>query len=74
MQGGEPIFAGERCVGVTTTGGYGHFVRESLGFGYVPPPLAVPGTDLTVDVLGQRRKVTLRTDPAYDPANHRLRA
>ena len=74
VQGGEPIFAGERCVGVTTTGGYGHFVRESLGFGYVPPPLAVPGTDLTVDVLGQRRKVTLRTDPVYDPANRRLRA
>ena len=74
VQGGEPIFAGERCVGVTTTGGYGHFVRKSLGFGYVPPRLAVPGTELTVDVLGQRRKVTLRTDPAYDPANSRLRA
>ena len=74
VQGGEPIFAGERCVGVTTTGGYGHFVRKSLGFGYVPPSLAGPGTELTVDVLGQRRKVTLRTDPVYDPANSRLRA
>ncbi len=72
--GGEPIFAGERCVGVTTTGGYGHFVRQSLGFGYVPPSLAVPGTRLTVDVLGQRRRMTLRSEPVHDPANLRLRA
>ena len=74
VQGGEPIFAGERCVGVTTTGGYGHFVRQSLGFGYVPPSLAGPDTELTVDILGQRRRVSMLKDPVYDPANHRLRA
>ena len=74
VQGGEPIFAGERCVGVTTSGGYGHFVGLSLGFGYVPPSLTVPGTALTVDVLGQRRRATLRTEAAHDPANLRLRA
>ena len=72
--GGEPIFAGDRCVGVTTTGGYGHFVRQSLGFGYVPPSLSEPGTALTVEVLGQRRRVTILKDPVYDPANVRLRA
>ena len=74
VQGGEPIFAGERCVGVTTSGGYGHRVDQSLGFGYVPPSMAGPGNGLTVDVLGQRRQVTVHDDPVYDPANHRLRA
>ena len=74
VQGGEPIYAGERCVGVTTSGGYGHFVQQSLGFGFVPPSLAGPGTALTVDVLGQRRQATVHRDPVYDPANHRLRA
>ena len=73
VQGGEPIYAGERCVGVTTSGGYGHFVQQSLGFGFVPPSLAGPGTALTVDVLGQRRQATVHRDPVYDPANHRLR-
>ena len=48
VQGGEPIFAGDRCVGVTTSGGYGHRVDQSLGFGYVPPSLASPGNGLTV--------------------------
>ena len=74
VQGGEPIFAGERCVGVTTTGGYGHFVRQSLGFGYVPPSLAGPDAGLTVDILGRRRRVSMLKDPVYDPANRRLRA
>ncbi len=74
VQGGEPIYAGERCVGVTTSGGYGHFVQQSLGFGFVPPSLAGPGTALTVDVLGQRRRATVHRGPVYDPANHRLRA
>ena len=74
LQGGEPIFAGEECVGVTTSGGYGHFVRQSLGFGYVPPAVADSGAELTVEVLGQRRRATLLDEPAHDPANERLRA
>ena len=74
VQGGEPIYAGERCVGVTTSGGFGHYVGQSLGFGYVPPSLAEPGTALTVDVQGERRQVTLRTEPVHDPTNLRLRA
>ena len=73
-QGGEPIYSGESCVGITTSGGYGHFVRQSLGFGYVPPALAAPGAALTVEVLGQRRQATIHTDPVHDPANERLRA
>ena len=74
VQGGEPIFAGESCVGVTTSGGYGHYVRQSLGFGYVPPALAEPGAALTVEVLGRRRQISLLAEPVHDPANERLRA
>ena len=74
VRGGEPIFDGERCVGVTTSGGYGHFVRKSLGFGYVPPALATNGTDLQVRLLGERRRVRVLDAPAYDPASQRLRA
>ncbi len=74
VQGGEPIVSGDRCVGVTTSGGFGHFVQQSLGFGYVPPSLAGSGKALAVDVLGQRRQATVHGDPVYDPANLRLRA
>ncbi|MYF52059.1 MAG: aminomethyl transferase family protein, partial [Gammaproteobacteria bacterium] len=74
VRGGEPIFTGERCVGVTTSGAYGHYVRKSLGFGYVPPALAAPGSDLQVRLLGERRRMSILDAPAYDPASKRLRA
>ena len=74
VRGSEPIYHGGDCVGVTTSGGYGHYVRKSLGFGYVPPQLATPGTELGVDLLGERRRAKVLQEPVYDPANERLRA
>jgi dimethylglycine dehydrogenase len=74
VRGNEPIFSGERCVGLTTSGGYGHYTKKSLGFGYVPPALAAPGSKLEVALLGTCCALNILTDPAYDPANERLRA
>jgi dimethylglycine dehydrogenase len=74
VRGGEPIFTGDDCVGVTTSGGYGYTVEKGLGFGYVPPALADSGTELTVGLLDSRCKAIVLAEPAYDPANERLRA
>ncbi len=74
VRGGEPIFVGDSCTGVTTSGGYGHFVEKSLGFGYVEPRYAAPGTELSVGLLGERHTAVVIRDPAHDPANKRLRA
>lgn len=74
VRGGEPLFDDGRCVGVTTSGAYGHYVRKSLGFGYVPPQLAKPGASLEVGLVGERRRVRVLAEAAHDPANLRLRA
>ena len=74
IRGSEPMFVGETCVGVTTSGGYGYAVEKSLGFGYVTPELGEPGTEMTIGVLDNRRRATVLGEPAYDPANERLRA
>ena len=74
VRGGESIFAGDNCTGVTTSGGYGHFVKKSLGFGYVEPRYADPGTELQIGLLGERRRAVVIRDPVHDPANERLRA
>ena len=42
MHGGEAVLVGDRAVGVTTSGGYGHTTGKSLGFAYVEPELAAP--------------------------------
>jgi len=71
--GGEVVFADGSCVGVTTSGGYGHAVKKPLAFAYVAPGLARPGTSLEVQILAERRPAVILAEPAYDPANLRLR-
>lgn len=73
-RGAEPIFSGDECVGITTSGGYGHATEKSLGFGYVDIENAKPGTQLGIDLIGKRCRATVLADPVYDPSNERLRA
>ncbi len=72
--GDEPVFAGERIVGVTTSGAFGHVTGKSLAFAYVDPGLATPGTALAVEILGETRPARVLAEPVWDPANRRLRA
>lgn len=74
VRGNEPIFSDNICVGLTTSGGFGHFVKKSLGFGYVTPELSGPGTELEIGLLGERCNAQVLKDPVHDPENTRLRA
>ena len=74
VRGGEPVFDGERVIGVTTSGGYGHSVKKSLFFAYVEPGFVEPGATFDIEVLGERRAAAVLAEPAYDPANAALRA
>ena len=74
VAGGEPVFAGDRAIGVTTSGGFGHATGKSLAFAYVSPGSEGAGTRLQVALLGERRDATVLAEPVYDPANERLRA
>jgi len=73
VRGNEPVYSGDAVVGLTTSGGYGHFTGKSLGFGYVPPELSTPGTELQIGMLGERRNAHVLIEPAHDPSNERLR-
>ena len=63
VRGNEPIFSGDDVIGLTTSGGYGHFTGKSLGFGYVPPALSAPGTVLQVGLLDERCSARVITRP-----------
>lgn len=73
-QGNEPIYKGEKLVGVTTSGGYGYSVGRSIAFGYVSPDSAAANTELEVVILGERRRASVEAAPLYDPGNVRLRS
>jgi dimethylglycine dehydrogenase len=61
-------------VGMTSSGGYGHRVGQSLAMGYIRPDLAEPGTKLEVEILDERFTATVAPRPYYDPANERMKA
>jgi dimethylglycine dehydrogenase len=73
-RGGEPIFSGSRCIGVTTSGAYGHRVGKSLAFACVDPEYAAPGSVFEVLLQGERRAASVLDAAAFDPDNLRMRA
>jgi dimethylglycine dehydrogenase len=72
-RGGEPVLIEDRCIGVVTSGAYGHRIKKSLAFACVPPEFAVPGARLDVLIQGERRAATVCGAAAFDPENTRMR-
>lgn len=72
-RGGEPIMDQDRCIGVTTSGAYGHRVKKSLIFACVPPQFAGPGTVFEILIQGERRRAAVLETAAFDPGNVRMR-
>ena len=69
------VWNGDQQVGETTSGVYGHRVDASVALGVVRADLAEPGTELDVEIFGERRKAVVQPDqPLWDPENERLRA
>jgi dimethylglycine dehydrogenase len=74
VRGGEPVLAGGRSIGVTTSGAYGHRVRKSLAFVCVDPRFAALGATFEILLQGEPRRATVLAGPAYDADNSRMRA
>ena len=63
-----------KIVGETTSGGWGYRINASIALGMVRADLAVPGTELEVEIYGERCKAVVQKDaPLWDPDNERLR-
>jgi dimethylglycine dehydrogenase len=72
--GNEPLFdkAG-RMIGRATSGYYGHCLQKSLAIGYARTEFATPGTELAIEILGERKPATVLPESPYDPENLQLR-
>jgi dimethylglycine dehydrogenase len=61
-------------VGETTSGAWGYRVNASVALGMLRTDLAVPGTEIEVEIYGERRRAVVQDDvPLWDPTNERLR-
>jgi len=71
--GFEPVKLGGRLVGYTTSGAYGHWVRQSLALAYVDREVVVDPPPLTVDVVGEPHPARILEHPAWDARGERMR-
>ncbi|MBV8307419.1 MAG: dimethylglycine dehydrogenase, partial [Gammaproteobacteria bacterium] len=67
------VWHGAERVGLVTSGGYGYRLNRSIALAYVQAGLSEPGTELEVEILGERRRALVAREPLYDPQNQRLR-
>ena len=71
----SPVFYGDDHVGETTSCDFGYRVNKCIALGIVKTDLAVPGTELEVEIYGTRCKAVVQEDqPLWDPDNERIRA
>ena len=62
-------------VGETTSGAWGYRVNASIALGMIRADLAMAGTEIEVEIYGERRKATVQEDqPLWDAENERIRA
>ena len=62
-------------VGETTSGAWGYRVNASVALGMLRTDLTEPGTEIEVDIYGERCKAVVQPDgPLWDPENKRIRA
>ncbi|MEX0302449.1 MAG: FAD-dependent oxidoreductase [Leisingera sp.] len=79
LLGRETIYRNGERVGWLTSGGYGHTVGKSIGYGYVRNTNGVDadyvlGGDYELEVATERVKASVQLDPLYDPSMSRVNA
>jgi dimethylglycine dehydrogenase len=69
------LWHGQEVVGETTSGAWGYREGASIALGMLRADLAKPGTEVDVDIYGERCRAIVQPDgPLWDPENERLRA
>jgi dimethylglycine dehydrogenase len=60
--------------GWVTSGGFAHHAGKSVALAYVPRTVVERGGDFEIEILGDRRKAVLLSDPLFDPEGKRMRS
>ena len=71
--GGTSVYASDDLVGTVTSGEWGHRMQKNLAYAFVEPDKAALGTELAVDVIGDRVTAEVVETCQYDPGHSRMR-
>ncbi len=62
---GHEIYASGIRLGTVTSGTQTPYLKKAIGMGYVPPPSAVPGSEIEIDIRGRRARARVVPMPFY---------
>jgi aminomethyltransferase len=65
---GNPVLAGGEPAGAVTSGTFSPSLEVGVGMAYVRADLAVPGSEVEIDVRGKRRPARIASKPLYRKA------
>jgi glycine cleavage system aminomethyltransferase T len=71
--GKEPIIVGEDVVGYVTSATYACTVEKSIAYGYVPVAASGIGSELQIELFGQRHLARVTCDPVFDSKGERMK-
>ena len=69
----EPIWKDDQVVGFVTSGGYAHFMQQSVALGFLPLELITPEVEVEIEILGQRRAARMIGECLFDASAERMR-
>ena len=73
LYGGESVYANGQVIDRIRSGNYGYTIGRDIGLVYLPLELAEAGTELEVQVMGERVTATVAGLPLVDPKGRKLK-
>ena len=74
LYGGEAVYHNGKSVARLRSGGYGHTIGKNIGFAYLPPEMAKPGTDVEIDSFCEKIPAVVGPLCNYDLKGEKVRA
>ena len=71
--GNEPIFFNGEVIGRIKSAGQGYTLKSAIAYAYLPLEHSEPGRELSVEMFGQTKTATVRTEPLFDPTGERIK-
>lgn len=74
LYGGEAVYHNGKSIARLRSGGYGHTIGKNVGFAYLPPELAKPGTEVEIDSFCEKIPAVAGPLCNYDSKGEKVRA
>ena len=72
--GNEPIFINDAVVGRVKSAGQGYTINKAIAYAYLPIDIAKVGTQVFVEMFGNKKLATIAAEPLFDPQGERIKS